>query len=89
MQKHDWRTVTVSLPGMYSEGGPTVVEWCYKLENEGWEIAGVFPSIGGDPYEANGPTILCRRPFIPATIRNEAPSSTEVSNGRAGKQRST
>lgn len=67
MEKHEWRTVTVHIPdyGYGQENVPTLTDWLYKLESEGWEIVTVFNSAYGTP------TILCRKDFVPAPMRTQ------------------
>jgi hypothetical protein len=62
-RKHEWKTVEVDYDGMYGPSGPSIVDWLYKLEGEGWEIVTVFNKY------SDRPTILARRPFVPAVMR--------------------
>lgn len=65
MQKHEWRIQSVNIYGDYGYvEGPTLIQWLYKLESEGWEVFSVCKAYEGSI------TIVCRKPFVPAEIRN-------------------
>lgn len=69
MKKHEWRTVTLEQSGYYGRPGPSLIDWLYKLEGEGWEIFSVFYEPGVSDCGEYGATILCRKEFVPAEIR--------------------